>query len=270
MLPIPNVLFDIFIFSVGLFRSEDIISILSQRNRYGQPLGSGTKSMTNDTLFELLEREGRSLEPADSDHEFGGEAAVGLVVSCPMAQQTSKQLWPLDPIDAVSNVSRLGSQTWKPVEEDRVLASDIAHLTRTHEVETILVVGHSDCDVVADAYDEYVATDQTMSAGVEAQVEPLVSIVREAIESGQVETDCPQETLLARLVEYIVTRQVEFLVQSESVTATVAGYVHDDDGVYGGFPDTPYLVSLNGEQDVGTLRSRVPEGRDVAVASVRN
>lgn len=270
MRTIPNVLFDIFIVSVGLFHSEGVISILFQHNRYGQPLGFGIKSMTNDALLEFLEREGHSLEPADRDHKFGGGAVVGLAVSCPMAQQTSRQLWPLDPIDAVSNVSRLGSQTWKSVEDDRVLAPDIAHLTHTHELETILVIGHSDCDIVADAYDEYVATDQTMSAGVEAQVEPLVSIVREAIESGHVETDCPQETLLARLVEYIVTRQVEFLVQSESVTATIAGYVHDDDGVYGGFPDTPYLVSLDGEQDVETLRSRVPGGRDVAVASVRN
>ncbi|UPW00495.1 carbonic anhydrase [Halorussus gelatinilyticus] len=226
--------------------------------------------MTNDTLLEFLDREGRSLEPTDSDRESGGGAVVGLVVTCPMAQQTSRQLWPLDPIGAVSNVSRLASQPWKSVEDNRVLTPDIAHLTHRHELETILVVGHSDCDVVADAYDEYVATDQTVPAGVEARVEPLVSVVREAIESGHVETDCPQETLLARLVEYIVTRQVEFLVQSESVTATIAGYVHDDDGVYGGFPDTPYLVSLNGERDVETLRSRVPEGRDVAVASVRS
>lgn len=226
--------------------------------------------MTNDTLVKFLEREEHSPEPAGSGREFGGGAVVGLVVSCPMAQQISRQLWPLDPIDAVSNVSRLGGQTWKSVEDDRALAPDIAHLARTHDLETILVIGHSDCDVVADAYDEYLTTERTTSAGIESRVEPLVSTVREAIESGHVETDCPRETLLARLVEYIVTRQVEFLVQSESVTATVAGYVHDDDGIYGGFPDTPYLVSLNGEQDVGTLRSRVPEGRDVAVDSVRN
>lgn len=226
--------------------------------------------MTNDTFLEVLETEEHSLEPADGDHEFGGGAVAGLVVSCPMAQQTSSQLWPLNPIDTVSNVSQLGSQTWTSVGDDRAIAPDIDYLTHTHELEAILVIGHSDCDIVADAYDEYVATDQTMSVGVETRVEPLISIVREAIESGDVKLDCPHETLLARLVEYIVTRQVEFLVQSESVTATVAGYVHDDNGVYGGFPDTPYLVSLNGEQDVKTLRSCVPEGHNVAVASIRN
>ena len=84
--------------------------------------------MTNDTLLGFREREEHFLESADRDHAFGDGAIVDLVVSCPMARQTSR-------------------------------------------------------------------------------------------------------TLLARLVERIVTRQVEFLVQSESVTATIAGHVRDDDGV---------------------------------------
>lgn len=225
--------------------------------------------MMNDTLVNLLKGETPSPEPADEGHGSGGETVVGLVVSCPMVQRTSRRLWPLNPIDTVLSVSRLGSQAWEFVDGNRVLVPDLAHLIRTHELETILVIGHSDCDVVTDVYDEYVAAERTMSAGVETRIKPLVSMVREAIESGHVETDCPRETLLARLVEYTVTRQVEFLVENESVAATVAGYVHDDDGIYGGFPETPYLVSLNGEQNVRTLQSRVPEGRDVTVASVR-
>lgn len=60
----PNVLFDIFIFSVGVFYSEGVISILFQRARYGQPLGSEIESMTNDTLLEFLEREGRDVAVA--------------------------------------------------------------------------------------------------------------------------------------------------------------------------------------------------------------
>ncbi len=268
-MPTPrNVLFGVSTFAIGSFRVEDVIFVLFQLNGCRRPPGS--ESMPNDTLSEFLDRWEHSLEPAERGHEFDGGTAVGLVVSCPMAQQTSRQLWPLDPIDSVANVSRLGGQTWKLVEDDRVLAPDVAHLARTQELKTILVIGHSDCGVVADAYDECVAADRTTSTGVDTRVEPLVPTVREAVESSHVETDCPRETLLARLVEYIVTRQVKFLVRSESVTATVAGYVHDDDGVYGGFPDATYLVSLNGEQDVGTLRSRVPERRDVPVASVRN
>ncbi len=226
--------------------------------------------MKDNVLVRLLEGERDFATPADSGRGSCGEAAVGLAVCCPMVRGTSRRLWPLGPIDTVLNVTRLGSQTWEFVEDDRVLAPDLVHITRTHELETILVIGHSGCDVVADAYDEYVAPDRSLSAGVETRIDPLVATVREALESDRVGVDCPRQTLLARLVEYTIARQVEFLLENEAVTAPVAGYVHDDDGIYGGFPETPYLVSLNGEQRVRRLKSRVPDSRDIAVDSVRN
>ena len=131
-----------------------------------------------------------------------------------------------------------------------------------------MIVGHTDCEIVAKAYDEYIAADRTMSAGIKNRIESLIPIVRDAIESEEVRMDCPREALLHRLVEYNVARQVEFLAANESITATVAGYVYDDDGVYRTFPDKPYLVSLDGKRDGEALRSHVPEDRDVAVASI--
>lgn len=224
--------------------------------------------MTHDTLSDLLEGNQRHVGRDHVSTTPDNQAASSLVVSCSMAQQTPTQLWPIQLTDHVLEVSQLGNQVQNRVDSNLVLDANIAHLTRSQDIETIVIIGHTDCEIVAKAYDEYIAADRTMPAGIKNRIESLIPIVRDAIESKEVAMDCPRETLLHRLVEYNVARQVESLAANESITATVAGYVYDNDGAYRTFPDKPYLVSLDGKRDIKTLRSRVPQDRDVAVASV--
>lgn len=224
--------------------------------------------MTRDTLSELLEGNQRHVERDHVPTAPYDQAASSLVVSCSMAQQTPTQLWPIQLTDHVFEVSQLGNQVRKSVDSDPVLDANLAHLTHSQDIETIVILGHTDCEIVAKAYDEYIAADRMMPAGIKNRIESLIPIVRDALESEEIAMDCPRETLLHRLVEYNVARQVEFLAANESITATVAGYVYDNAGAYRTFPDRPYLVSLDGERDSETLRSCVPKDRDVAVASV--
>lgn len=224
--------------------------------------------LTHDILSDLLEGNQRHAERDHVPTTSDDQSASNLVVSCSMAQQTPTQLWPIQLTDHVSEVSQLGNQVQKRVDSDPILDANLVHLTQSKNIETIVIIGHTDCEIVAKAYDEYIAADRTMPAGIKSGIESLIPIVRDAIESEEVAMDCPRETLLHGLVEYNVARQVEFLAANESITATVAGYVYDNDGVYRTFPDKPYLVSLDGERDSETLRSRIPEDRGVAVASI--
>lgn len=77
---------------------------------------------------------------------------------------------------------------------------------------------------------------------------------------------------VARLVRqgsvgFGVVRQVEFPA-GELAAAIVVGYVHDEDGAYNSFPRTHSLVSVDGETDPETLRSRLPGGAPGRVATV--
>lgn len=257
------------ILSIESFLSEEVLSILFIASIISKlPLALVIPLMTCDTLSELLEGNQRHVERDHVPTTPDDQAASSLVVSCSMAQQTPTQLWLIQLTDHVLEVSQLGNQVRKRVDSGPVLDANLVHLAQSQDIETIVIIGHTDCEIVAKAYDEYIAADQTMPAGIKPRIKSLIPIVRDAIESEEVAMDCPRERLLHRFVEYNVARQVEFLAANESISATVAGYVYDNDGVYRTFPDKPYLVSLEEKRDSEALRSHVPGDRDVAVASI--
>ena len=223
--------------------------------------------MTGNNLESVIE----SVQDwTESRRDWGDSPAAGaaLVVSCSISDCSWEPLWPVDTTQNVVRVQTLGNQTWNQCEDRLVLDSNIEHLRTQHDLTAVLVVGHTRCQILEDAHDQWAAPDPELPRGIEARLDPLRSLVEDAFEEGFLTDSMPPRTVLYRLVEYNVRRQVMFLRQSFPPSVTVAGYVHDQDGVYKSFPDKRYLVALDGATDPTTVRDRLPEDTSVQVASV--
>ncbi|WP_123622831.1 carbonic anhydrase [Halorubrum sp. CSM-61] len=203
----------------------------------------------------------------DSVHE--SDAQTALVVSCSMSNcKHQGSLWPVDATWNVVGVQTLGNQTRERYEGETVLDSNIEHLRTQYEITAVLVVGHTRCEVLEDAYERWVAPDSDSPAGIEARLDPLVSLVEDGFERGLLAESMPLRTVRNRLVEYNVRQQVRFLQQALPPSVTIAGYVHDQDGEYSSFPDKWYLVTLDGETEPTTIRTHLPEDTSVHVAGL--
>lgn len=217
-----------------------------------------------ESAFETLDARVESDTVVD-----GSGAETALAVSCSMSRcRHPETLWPADPSWNVVGVPTLGNQTREQYDGETVLDGTLAHLTSEHDVAAVLVVGHTRCGVVEDAYDRFVASTAGTPAGVETRLRPLVSLAERALEEGVLDDSMSARAVRAHLVEYNVVRQVTFLrtVLPDSVTA--AGYVYDQDGVYSIFPEEYYAVTLDGETEPTAVTARLPDGASTRVASL--
>lgn len=223
--------------------------------------------MSEDGLESALKTLDARVESGTVVDESGAETA--LAVSCSMGRCRHREtLWPADPSWNVVGVPTLGNQTRERYDGEVVLDGTLAHLTGEHDVAAVLVVGHTRCGVVEDAYDQSVASTVGTPAGVETRLRPLVSLAERAFEEGILNDSMPVRTARARLVEYNVVRQVTFLrtVLPDSVTAV--GYVYDQEGVYSTLPDEYYAVTIDGETEPTAVTARLPDDTSTRVASL--
>jgi len=203
-----------------------------------------------------------------SDWREGPAARSALVVSCSMSDCRREPLWPVDATRNVVGVRTLGNQAGDRNGDRVELDGTIEHLERRHDITAALVVGHTRCQALEDAYDRRKGPDPELPAGIEARLAPLRSLVGDAFEEAVLSRSMAPRTIRYRLVEYNVRRQVAFLRRALSSSVTVAGYVHDQDGAYGSFPDKRYLVALDGATEPTTIRTRLPDDTSVQVASL--
>lgn len=199
----------------------------------------------------------------------GVDEGAALVVTCSMSGCTHEgPLWPTDPTWAVRRATTLGNQARERHDGERVLDGSLAQFARAQDVCAVLVVGHTDCDVLGDACEQFVTSPGTAPAGIQARLDPLVSLVRDAVDAGLVDPATSPRTAQRRLVEYNVVRQVQALTETLPHSITVAGYVHDQDGAYGPVPGERYLVTVDGETDDTAISARVPDEESVPVAGL--
>ncbi|MGM0389385.1 MAG: carbonic anhydrase [Natrinema limicola] len=225
-------------------------------------------SMNEDSLKSVIE----SVQNVTRFRENGAQGSgtqMALVVSCSMSRCKHRgPLWPVDITWNVRGVQTLGNQTQERYEGEMVLDSNIEHLRTRYDITAILVVGHTRCEVLEDAYERWVAPDSELPAGLKTRLDPLVSLVRDGFEKGHLAESMPLRTVQYRLVEYNVRRQVRFLRKTLPPLVAVAGYVHDQDGAYSSFPDKRYLVALDDETEPQLIQTCLPEDISVHVASL--
>lgn len=222
-----------------------------------------------DTSFDSV------LESLDAvvDSSGGGrgdaDLRTALVVSCSMAQcRHDLSLWPVKPSWNTQLVTTLGAQTWVRHDGGLVVDETLTHATAERDVNALLVVGHTGCDVFVDAYERRLAPTDSSPPGIRTRLDPLVSLVDEAVDAGLIDETTPPRTAQYRLVEYNVVRQVAFLTDRLPPSTRIVGYVHDEDGVYGSFPGKQYLISVDGETDPAQLDAKLPADESVAIGTL--
>jgi hypothetical protein len=215
--------------------------------------------MADDELASLLAA--LDVDPACRDSPTEG---VILSVSCLFADCEHDPAWLAGGSAAHIGVTTLGNRTWERRGDERALQDSIREVVADRTVDGIVVVGHTDCDVLADAYDRAFGTTASGPAGIQASLAPLETVVDEAIASDVVDSDSQRRRVRQRLVEYNVVCNVAFL-RSCLPSTPVAGVVTDQAGVYGSFPGKQYLVVLDEATEPATLRAQLPEDAQLAV-----
>lgn len=223
--------------------------------------------MNGDSLNSVIESV-QDLTDSRKDCADGAATKTALVVSCSMSDCSREPLWPVNATWNVVGVQTLGNQIRNQSDSRAVLDSNIERVRLQYDIAAVLVVGHTQCVVLEDAYERWVTPDVELPAGIEARLEPLCSLVGDGFEEGVLIDSMPRRTIQYRLAEYNVRRQVIVLGQTLPSSVTVAGYVYDQDGAYSSFLDKRYLVAVDSATEPTTIRGRLPEDSLVQVASL--
>lgn len=157
--------------------------------------------------------------------------------------------------------SNIGNKVIRLVDGERVVNGNFLYGLENADSENGVVVGHTDCGAITAAYK--LATGESLDEppGIDRELEVLVDIVRDGLETDLVDTDAPDSEVINQLVEYNVDQQVEFLAESDEIAdeRNLYGFVYDFQGAYGGARGGTYLVNVDGETDRSELRERVAD-----------
>lgn len=166
--------------------------------------------------------------------------------------------------------SNIGNKVISLVGGERVVDGDFLYGLENADSENGVVVGHTDCGAITAAYRLATGERLDQPPGIDRELEVLVDVVEEGLDSDLVDTDASEGEVVNQLVEYNVNRQVEFLVESDRVSddRNLYGFVYDFQGAYGGACGRTYLVNVDGETDQPALRSAVPDRFESAVESL--
>ncbi|MDY6780888.1 MAG: carbonic anhydrase [Halobacteria archaeon] len=187
------------------------------------------------TLLRRNEEHTESLKENHFDEVLESQHPEVISVCCSDSRVSQEGMWSVDRPGWLFAPSNIGNQAWDTVGDDKVVNGSLLYPVKHTETETVAVVGHTGCGAVTAAYK------------------------RLSDESNVVDEDGDDATVINRLVEYNVRRQVDFLIGSDDVPSTVDvyGFVYDFQRVYGDVPGRTYLVSSNGRTE--GLEDEVPE-----------
>lgn len=221
--------------------------------------------MTDEELVSLFRRsqiveKSRSTDNSDSD-----APGTDVFLSCP-GHRKHPSLWPIES-GCAATVSSLGTQTRKLTDSGLRTVPELEDVLSRHEPRNVAVVGHTDCSVIKDAYDDYLSDTET-SGGVAHRTAPIFSLIQEATDSGLVGAGVPKNLAVYRLIEYNVTRQTAYLFEELGSDVTVAGYVHDRNGAYDDGDRRYQLVALNHETEPDSILSSVPGDEEINVSTL--
>ena len=166
--------------------------------------------------------------------------------------------------------SNIGNKVISLVDGERVVDGDFLYGLEKADSENGAVVGHTDCGAITAAYEIARGTQLDESPGISQELEVLVDIVSDGLESDRVDTETSDLEVINQLVEYNVHQQIQFLIDNDAVSdeRNLYGFVYDFQGAYGGTRGRTYLVNIDGETDQCQLKHRVPNQYESFVRSL--
>ncbi len=217
-----------------------------------------------DVLEELLAGNQRHVAGLADDHFADvqdGQRPDVVSICCSDSRVPQVGMWDTDEPGTVFTPSNIGNQVWDEVDGEQIVNGGLLYPIAHTDTEVAAVVGHTGCGAVTAAYNVATGGDMPGPQGVDKWVDLLVPVVEEAIESGQIDTDADDETVINQLVEYNVDTQVQFLREAADVPDDVAvyGFVYDFQGVYGDDGGRTYLVNYDGETDTDAIAEQIPD-----------
>jgi carbonic anhydrase len=181
-----------------------------------------------------------------------------VTVCCSDSRVLQDHMWGNDRPGRVFTCSNIGNRVVQRTDAGEAVSGDVLYPVEHTGTETVVVVGHTGCGAVTAAYD-----DLTDGISEPTGIEHCLGLLTPRLEAGveSLPADVSRTEAVNRLVEYNVDRQVEFLVESDEIPATVdvVGVVYDFQDVYSGRRGQVHVVNVDGETDVEALREEHPD-----------
>ena len=218
--------------------------------------------MPKTTLRELLERNARHTDGLPADYfsavEDGQEPAA-VSICCSDSRVPQAGMWDVTEPGWLFTPSSIGNQVWDTHDGDLVVDGSLLYPILHTETRVAVVVGHTGCGAITAALSA-VREGVDAPPGIAKRIELLLPVIEDGLADDRI-SESTDVSLVNQLVEYNVDRQVEFLRGSDDIPESEAifGFVYDFQGVYGETRGRAYLVNIDGETDVSTLRENVPE-----------
>jgi len=212
------------------------------------------------TVVELLRQNAdhaRAFDGAFDDLQ-SGQWPDAVTVCCSDSRVLQDQMWGNDEPGHLFTCSNIGNRVTQRTATGTAVSGDVLYPITHAETDTAIVVGHTGCGAVTATYDA-LREDIREPPGIQHCIDLLGPDIEAGVAALPAGLDRP--AAINRLVEYNVDRQIERLRRSDAVpeTVTTVGVVYDFQNVYGGRRGEVHVVNVEGETDVGTLRSAHPE-----------
>ena len=156
--------------------------------------------MTDDVVEALIAGNDRYARRTAGSRGADGAPTTGLLVTCPGGDQPTVSPWPLGGPRRTATVTSLGSRVRERQDGSPVVRPDLASAGR--DADAVVVVGHTDCDLLADAYDRHLGPSVAAADGPRAATAgpgPLDPTVDAALEADLIDHATPRGTAVPRL-----------------------------------------------------------------------
>jgi|GEM_PF-76074 len=221
--------------------------------------------MTEDTLAALLEGNHDHVESRPRgffDDVQEGQSPAVVSICCSDSRVSQEGMFSVEDPGWLFTPSNIGNQAWDDADGERVVNGNLLYPVEYTGTKTIVVVGHTGCGAVTAAYQSATGDGGGHPDGIQKWVETLEPVVAEGLD--EIDTDTDEATVVNRLVEYNVDRQVAFLRGSDDIPddVSVYGFVYDLHGAYGGSRGRTYFVNDDGETDPDAIRAGIADEYD--------
>lgn len=166
--------------------------------------------------------------------------------------------------------SNIGNKVISLVDGERVVNGNFLYGLEVVDSDNGVVVGHTGCGAITAAYEIATGQGRDEPPGIDQELEVLVEIVNEGLDTNLIDTSCSDSEVINQLVEYNVNQQIEFLLESNEVSdeRNLYGFVYDFQDTYAETRGKTYLVNIDGETDQSALKEQVPNQYESFVQSL--